>query len=475
MTAFSESVCSLLSEFYRCPRLAANFKLAAHLWPVGGYFRMKDGPICYGRSEAEPASTANATLPELHTQVSVGGKTIRLPFDPSEVVENLRLEKYTADSENGRKNVGSVGRWLYYLLRPAMSVGVRKHLQRLSLRGWDRIPFPHWPVDRSVDRLHEWLLSLAMKAEGTTEVPFVWFWPDGHSSCATISHDVETSAGRDFCDQLMDVNDYYGIKTAFQVVPEERYEVPMAFLDSIRKRGFEVNIHDLNHDGRLFSTRKQFLERVSKINRYGKEFDARGFRSAVLYRRLEWLNELDFAYDMSVPNVAHLDPQRGGCCTAMPYFIGNLVEIPLTAIQDYSLFHILCEYSMRLWEEQVTTITQAHGMASFIIHPDYVIERRARKTYEQLLSYLADLRKNHNLWIAQPGEINDWWRARAQMQLAQDGDTWRVEGKGSERARVAYAGVEGNEIVYRLEQSANCNMFEDVMKSPRELLPSELS
>ena len=245
----------------------------------------------------------------------------------------------------------------------------------------------------------------------------MWFWPEGYSSCASITHDVETSAGRDFCAQLMDLNDSHGIKTSFQVVPEERYEVPPAFLDSIRKRGFEVNIHDLNHDGDLFRTREQFLERVSKINRYGKEFAARGFRSAVLYRRLEWMNELDFAYDMSVPNVAHLDPQRGGCCTVMPYFMGDLVEIPVTTTQDYSLFHILCEYSTRLWEEQLATITQAHGMATFIVHPDYVIEHRARQTYEQLLRYLADLRTNHNLWIARPGEISDWWRARAQMQL----------------------------------------------------------
>jgi len=283
----------------------------------------------------------------------------------------------------------------------------------------------------------------------------VWFWPEGYSSCAGITHDVESSAGRDFCAQLMDLNDSYGIKASFQVIPEKRYEVTRVFLDSIRKRGFEVNIHDLDHDGDLFSTREQFLERVSKINCYGKEFEARGFRSAVLYRRLEWMNELDFAYDMSVPNVAHLDPQRGGCCTVMPYFMGDLVEIPVTTTQDYSLFHILCEYSTRLWEEQVATITQAHGMATFIIHPDYVIEHRARKTYEQLLRYLADLRTNHNLWIARPGEISDWWRARAQMQLIKERDTWRVEGRGSERARVAYARAEGNGIVYRVEQRAH--------------------
>jgi len=456
MPEFSQSVGSLLSDFYRCPQLAADFTLAADLRPVAGYFRIKEGLIYFGRlSGVQPAATADATLPETCPKVSQEGKTISLSFDPAEVVANLRLEGYRADGESSRNNGGSLVRWLYYVLRPVMPVDVRKHLQRLYLRGWDRIRFPHWPVDRSVDRLYEWLLALAMEAEGTTEVPFVWFWPEGYSSCAGITHDVESSAGRDFCAQLMDLNDSYGIKASFQVIPEKRYEVTRAFLDSIRKRGFEVNIHDLDHDGDLFSTREQFLERVSKINRYGKEFEARGFRSAVLYRRLEWMNELDFAYDMSVPNVAHLDPQRGGCCTVMPYFMGDLVEIPVTTTQDYSLFHILCEYSTRLWEEQVATITQAHGMATFIIHPDYVIEHRARKTYEQLLRYLADLRTNHNLWIARPGEISDWWRARAQMQLIKERDTWRVEGRGSERARVAYARAEGNGIVYRVEQRAH--------------------
>jgi hypothetical protein len=451
MKAFSQSVGSLLSDFYRCPHLAADFKLAAHLLPGVGYFRLKNGPIYYGRSEAQPAATANATLPELCPQVSERGKTIRLPFDPSELVENLRLEKYTADGENGRKKVGSVVRWLYYLLRPAMPVCVRKHLQRLSLRGWDRIPFPHWPVDRSVDRLCEWLLTLAMEAEETAEVPFVWFWPDGHSSCATITHDVETSAGRDFCEQLMDLNDSYGIKTSFQVVPENRYEVTPQFLRSIRTRGCEVNIHDLNHDGNLFHTREEFRRRVRKINRYGKEFKARGFRSAILYRKLEWMNELDFAYDMSMPNVAHLDPQRGGCCTVMPYFVGNRLEIPVTATQDYSLFHTLSDYSTRLWEQQINIIKDAHGLASFIVHPDYVIERRARSTYERLLAHLSSLREDQNLWIALPGEINDWWRSRARMRVSQVNGAWQVEGEGSERARVAFASLENDRLRYRIQ------------------------
>ena len=82
---------------------------------------------------------------------------------------------------------------------------------------------------------------------------------------------------------------------------------------------------------------------------------AKGFRAGVLYRKQLWYDALDFEYDMSVPNVAHLDPQRGGCCTVMPYFLGNLLELPVTTTQDYCLFNILNDYSINLWERQIET------------------------------------------------------------------------------------------------------------------------
>jgi hypothetical protein len=68
-------------------------------------------------------------------------------------------------------------------------------------------------------------------------LPFIWFWPDGAPSSAIMTHDVETSAGRDRCTWLMDVDDAYGIKGSFQIVPEERYDVSPAFLEQIRARG----------------------------------------------------------------------------------------------------------------------------------------------------------------------------------------------------------------------------------------------
>ena len=291
---------------------------------------------------------------------------------------------------------------MYYWVRSALPFSVRNYLKKLHLKGWETLAFPRWPVDCSVDNLLEHLLLLSLEATGAERIPFIWFWPEGASSCAIMTHDVETELGREFCSNLMDIDDSFGVKASFQIVPEERYSVSTQFLSSIRERGFEVVVHDLNHDGHLYKDREQFLRRAAKINAYREEYGTEGFRAAVLYRKQLWYDALEFSYDMSVPNVAHLDPQHGGCCTVMPFFIGNILELPVTTTQDYMLFHILNDYSTSLWKRQIELIMEKHGLISFIVHPDYVMRARERVIYEELLAHLADLREKKDVWITTP-------------------------------------------------------------------------
>ena len=291
-------------------------------------------------------------------------------------------------------------------------------------------------------------MLLALKASGASRIPFIWFWPDAKSSCAIMTHDVETRFGRDFCHALMEIDDSFGVKASFQIIPEDRYLVEPVFLQSIRERGFEIVVHDLNHDGHLYRDRDQFLERAVKINSYGKEFGADGFRAAVLYRKQLWYDALNFAYDMSVPNVAHLDPQRGGCCTVMPYFLGGILEIPVTTVQDYTLYNILHDYSISIWKQQTAIIMEKHGCMSFIVHPDYLQQPRQLSVYKELLTYLDRLRQDNNVWITTPREVNRWWRQRAAMTLAEGSDGWHILGTGAERARIAWASeVDGNLVL----------------------------
>ena len=432
------------------------FTATAGLSSNEGYFAF-DGATCYGRCHGVmPSSEPADSLPELAGRPVCRDGRVELPFELSEIVDNLREERYTekANHEANTFTVANLVRAAYYFIRPILPVSVRKHLQRAHLSGWDRIPFPRWPVDTSIEALMRQAMALELKAKGLERMPFIWFWPDGANGCAILTHDVEAEPGRRFCTTLMDLDDEHGIKASFQLVPEKRYLTHESLFESIRTRGFEVNVHDLNHDGRLFQDREQFVQRVAQINAYGRQYRSRGFRAAAMYRDERWFNDLEFSYDMSVPNVAHLEPQRGGCCTVMPYFIGHLVELPLTTIQDYSLFNILGDYSIALWKQQIEMILAQHGLVTLLSHPDYLIDSRARGVYSDLLAHVAGLRERGHLWMALPRDVADWWRSRHSMTLVRTGDGWRIEGAGSERARVAYATLTGDHLQYHLEGQA---------------------
>lgn len=432
-----DNVNSGLTQYYRCSERFERFELKGKLSPTSGYFRFGPQSICYGSyHRQQPLLHSVDGLHDALSAASIEDGTVFLPFDPAEVVANLGGEAYVEEWRHGPTSVASN---VYYWLRPALPVSVRRHLQRWHLKGWEKLAFPRWPVDCSIDNLVEELLFLSLRASGERCIPFIWFWPNAHSSCAVMTHDVETRTGIDFCGKLMDIDDSFNIKASFQIIPENRYKIDSGFLDEIRGRGNEVCVHDLNHDGHLYKNREQFLERAAKINAYKSELGAEGFRAGALYRKQLWYDALQFSFDMSVPNVAHLDPQRGGCCTVMPYFLGEILEIPVTTVQDYSLFHILHDYSIDLWRQQTKIILGKNGLMSFIVHPDYIVNSKELRVYKELLAYLVQLRDERDVWITTPGEINWWWRQRAAMQLIEDSRGWHIEGLGSERARVAYA------------------------------------
>jgi hypothetical protein len=439
-----------ITDYYRCPERYVRLAVKGALSEAKGYFRFGAEAVCYGRYCGRRVSDSPANrLYDALLDATVEDGTTVLPFDLTELVENLRCEQYAQDWCGG--HVRSVLARLYYFVRPALPFAARNHLKRLHLTGWENLSFPRWPVDCSVDSLTAQVLQLSIRSSGAQQIPFIWFWPEGASSCAIMTHDVEMQSGQDFCPSLMAIDDSFGIKASFQIVPEGRYSVSARFLASLRERGFEVVVHDLNHDGHLYKDREQFLRRVAKINAYRKEYRAEGFRAAVLYRKQLWYDALQFSYDMSVPNVAHLDPQHGGCCTVMPFFIGDVLELPVTTTQDYMLFHMLNDYSTSLWKRQIELIMEKHGLISFIVHPDYIMKPRERVIYEELLAHLADLREKRGVWMTTPGEVNRWWRQRAEMRLVEDGEDLRIEGAGSERARIAYAREQEGRLIFTFQ------------------------
>jgi hypothetical protein len=445
---------SVFQEYARCPIELLDGTSSPSGDPEAGFFRW-ESLLLFGRTSKELPEWARAKGANNGARDDNG--LLALPFDPTAVSDNLRLERYIDNHLPGNGNSlswKSAARRAYYAVRPLLPVAVRKHAQRWALRDWQQLQFPSWPVDVTVDRLMHALFRRLLDSTGLAEIPFIWFWPDGRSAAAIMTHDVETARGRNFCGDLMRMEAPLDIHSAFEVVPEERYEVPASYLDEIRSGGCEICIHGLNHDGRLFLTEAIFRERAPRINEYARRFGAVGFRSPVMYRRVDWFDGLAFNYDMSLPNVAHLDPQRGGCCTVMPYFIGNMVELPLTTTQDYQLLNVLCQPNMNLWKQQCEIILEHHGLITFIVHPDYAISDKARDLYRQLLDHMSWLRQERGVWVALPRDVDAWWRKRNEMRVERRGNAWAIVGGGAERARLAYAYSDGDGVSFRLGDSA---------------------
>ena len=464
------SMIHTISDYYRIPEnsFGGISPVVRSTTEEAGFFQFGPRNICYGRCQSGVAAdVAGSGEFDASKHVRYEDGTIQFPFDFTEAVQNIRLERYRQKMTSGTEKivVSEPVRKLYYSIRGFLPTSFRRRMQRAYFSDWKKLLFPAWPVDFTVDNLHEEYLRLLMKASATTKIPFIWFWPEGAHSCLIMTHDVETSVGRDFTSKLMDLDDSYGIKASFQVIPEKRYTVSDEYVREIRNRGYELNVHDLNHDGNLYQDRSEFLRRAERINGYLKKYNSRGFRAGAMYRNEDWYDVFDFSYDMSVPNVAHLEPLRGGCCTVMPYFIGKILELPLTAAQDYSLFHILNDYSLTLWKQQIDLIHGRNGLLSFITHPDYLTERRERNVYESLLDYLRQMIAREKIWAVLPGEVDRWWRARSQMQLIPRGNEWEIVGPEKEKARLAYAVLDGDHVVYDLAGDSRSSNDSSVLGS----------
>jgi len=241
-----------------------------------GFFKLGDLRL-YGRANGGSTSSGpSENLSSIDCLVRDGNGSAALPFDPTEIINNLRFEKYAsaASTQNSRiTDNQSLSRRLYYAIRPLLPVKVRKHLQRIALQDWSKITFPAWPVDTTVEDFVDWLWIRIFQVTGTKQIPFIWYWPKSFSSCAIMTHDVETGVGQDFCVTMLKIEQEYGIKSAFELVPEVRYEISQDVMEAIRREGSEVCVHGLNHDGKLFSSEELFRSRAKAINQYAEKWD----------------------------------------------------------------------------------------------------------------------------------------------------------------------------------------------------------
>jgi len=254
----------------------------------------------------------------------------------------------------------------------------------------------------------------------TRTAPLWWSsWPEGKQFALILTHDVETNIGHDRCRELAELEKNLGFRSAFYFVPE-RYEVLADLRKYLVHEGFEVGIHGLKHDGKLYLSRKIFLKRAKRINHYIKEWQAEGFRSPAMHRNLDWIHDLNIKYDLSTFDTDPFEPQPDGVNTIFPSVVKNnksqYVEMPYTLSQDSTLFLMLEEKNIEIWKKKLDWIVERGGMALTITHPDYMdfqnknkkMNEYPVKLYKEFLEYISTEYRNQ-FWNVLPRELTTFW------------------------------------------------------------------
>ena|ERR1700720_1495284 len=320
---------------------------------------------------------------------------------------------------------------LYYRLKPFIPQSFRTAVRRrIAFRLLDRIGSV-WPI-----------------APGSERQPEGWpGWPENKKFALVLTHDVERAVGLRKCRKLMQLEIEAGFRSSFNFVPEGDYRVPPELREELAQNGFEIGIHDLKHDGRLFASRRKFKQSAARINDYLREWKAAGFRSGFMLRELDWLHDLDIQYDASTFDTDPFEPQPEGHHTIFPFWVpspnsvsniqhpassvsrGGYVELPYTLPQDSTLFLLLGEQTHDVWLNKLDWIAKHGGMALLDAHPDYMDfgaaapNGKTRYSSSIYKTFLAEVRSRYGnaYWNALPREVAAYIKQKQLETNASDG------------------------------------------------------
>lgn len=303
----------------------------------------------------------------------------------------------------------------YYLLKPILPRSITKLLRRITVNinpSNDNFPLG-WPIENKYASFQWDVMKNLLEIIGRSELPFIDFWPNGHQAAFVLTHDIETGIGQANVRRIAELEMDFGFRSCFNFVPK-RYPIDYELIEYLNTNGFEIGIHGLKHDGRLFNSKKVFDKRAIEINQYLKKFNVVGFRSPLTLRHPEWMQSFDIEYDSSFFDTDPFEPMPGGAMSIWPFEIGKFIELPYTLAQDNTLINILKEKSIRLWLEKIIFLEKYHGMILLIVHPDYLLKSL---NWNLFIELLQKIKNKENYWYALPKEVASWWRARNQTQL----------------------------------------------------------
>jgi peptidoglycan/xylan/chitin deacetylase (PgdA/CDA1 family) len=350
-----------------------------------------------------------------------------LPFDPDAAMLALRSERYLPPRSTAAR---TAARRSYYAVRPLVPRSAQLAARRAFTRIQSRAEFPAWPAEPALHRLGDLVLRFAADVAGVP-LPRVAPWPRGKRWALVLTHDVETRMGRDGIARVRAVEARSGVGSSWNFVPE-RYEVPDDLVAGLPAEGCEIGVHGLKHDGRDLVSERTLRRRLPQMRDWAERWGAVGFRAPATQRRWEWMPQLGFDYDSSYPDCDPYEPIAGGCCSWLPFFNEDLVELPITVPQDHTVFVIL-RAGQELWSGKAELLRREGGMALMLTHPDYLLDDALLGAYER---FVAEFSQDRGVWNALPHEVSAWWRRRRATVLECSAGEWRAVGPAAAEAAI---------------------------------------
>ena len=252
--------------------------------------------------------------------------------------------------DGGASAAAALGRQLAMFYRVKRFIPRRAQLGlRRALIRWQGTPsFPRWPLDDGVERPRCGSTRRAhVRGAGADELRVPWFWPTPHRAALILSHDVEGDEGIRLALELADLEESLGFRSSFNF--GAWYDVDPGVLRELTSRGFEIG--DARHRPRPLAllVPRDVRGQLPLLRDLAERLGAVGFRSPATHRVFDWLGELPFEYDGTIPHSDPYEPQPGGCCSLWPFFVGDVVELPYTLPQDHTLLTLLGHRTPTLW------------------------------------------------------------------------------------------------------------------------------
>jgi peptidoglycan/xylan/chitin deacetylase (PgdA/CDA1 family) len=333
----------------------------------------------------------------------------------------------------------------YYALKPYVPRSLQLRLRRAYARRRGRPSFPDWPIEPVLVEHQRAEFRRRLDREPSGRVPFVNFWPEGKRFAVILTHDVEGPRGLDNIGRVLEIEQRYGLVSSWNFVAEW-YPIREGLFEELREAGCEIGLHGIRHDGRLFQNRDTFARSLPDIARYAAQWEAVGFRSPATHRNADWMAELPMLYDSSFPDTDPFEPQPGGCCSIFPFRFGDVVELPITLVQDHTLWEILGDRTIDAWVHKSDWIMRNHGLINLIVHPDYVVDPARLALYERFLAFLA---RQSERWHVLPRDAAEWWRQREKLSIGFNAEgAPTVVGDSDFQPTVAHAVERAREIVF---------------------------